>query len=219
MPRPLYHQEIAFGTHWIRGWVGPRTGLNDMEKRKFLPPPGLELRPLGRPACSRLLYWLRYSGTKKNVSGSTECPSLLLTIFQSLRKFLRIKSNCSSGLQIWELQGRGYTKETGNCNATAISEKCRRFQAGNWFSRLAGIHWGSLCFSSCSNHLKWVYSSDVMRDCICFNFVHLPSAMENNNTDPVIIWRQLRRREKRGRRPYAKYSDANYFVLIKVNLL
>jgi hypothetical protein len=29
--------------------------------------------------------------------------------------------------------GRGHTKETGNCNATSISEKNRRFQAGNWF--------------------------------------------------------------------------------------
>jgi hypothetical protein len=27
----------------------------------------------------------------------------------------------------------GHTKETGNRNATAVSEKCRRFQAGNWF--------------------------------------------------------------------------------------
>jgi hypothetical protein len=29
--------------------------------------------------------------------------------------------------------GRGHTKETGNRNATSISEKCRRFPAGNWF--------------------------------------------------------------------------------------
>jgi hypothetical protein len=28
---------------------------------------------------------------------------------------------------------RGHTKESGKRNATAISEKCRRFQAGNWF--------------------------------------------------------------------------------------
>jgi hypothetical protein len=32
--------------------VDPRAGLGDMEKRKFLPPSGLELRPLGRPARS-----------------------------------------------------------------------------------------------------------------------------------------------------------------------
>jgi hypothetical protein len=44
--------ERASGTHWIGSWVGPRTGLEDMEKEKFLPPPGLKLRPLGRPASS-----------------------------------------------------------------------------------------------------------------------------------------------------------------------
>jgi hypothetical protein len=25
----------APGTHWIGGWVGPRAGLDDVEKRKF----------------------------------------------------------------------------------------------------------------------------------------------------------------------------------------
>jgi hypothetical protein len=33
--------EIAPGTHWIGGWVDPRAGLDDMEKRKFLTLPGL----------------------------------------------------------------------------------------------------------------------------------------------------------------------------------
>jgi hypothetical protein len=42
--------ERAPGTHWMGGWLGPRAGLYDMEKRKFLTLPGLELRPLGRPA-------------------------------------------------------------------------------------------------------------------------------------------------------------------------
>jgi hypothetical protein len=44
--------EGAHGTHWIGGWVGPRTGLDAVEKRKILPLQGLELRPLGRPAYS-----------------------------------------------------------------------------------------------------------------------------------------------------------------------
>jgi hypothetical protein len=44
--------ERAPGTHWIGGCVDPRAGLNDLEKRKFLTLPGLELRPLGRPAYS-----------------------------------------------------------------------------------------------------------------------------------------------------------------------
>jgi hypothetical protein len=35
------------------GWVGPRTGLDDVEKRKFLTLSGLELRPLCRPARSQ----------------------------------------------------------------------------------------------------------------------------------------------------------------------
>jgi hypothetical protein len=29
--------EGAAGTHCIRGWVGPRTGLEDVERRKFCP--------------------------------------------------------------------------------------------------------------------------------------------------------------------------------------
>jgi hypothetical protein len=52
--------ERAPGTHWIGGSVGPRAGLDDMEKRKFLTLPGLELRPLGRPSRSQSLYRLRY---------------------------------------------------------------------------------------------------------------------------------------------------------------
>jgi hypothetical protein len=40
--------------------VGPRAGLNDVEKRKFLTLPGLELPPLRRPARSQSLYRLCY---------------------------------------------------------------------------------------------------------------------------------------------------------------
>jgi hypothetical protein len=35
--------EIAPGTRWIGGWVSPRAGLDDVEERKFLTLPGLEL--------------------------------------------------------------------------------------------------------------------------------------------------------------------------------
>jgi hypothetical protein len=31
------------GTHWREGGVGPRTGLDDVENRKLLPLPGLEV--------------------------------------------------------------------------------------------------------------------------------------------------------------------------------
>jgi hypothetical protein len=58
-------REKAPGTHWIGGWVGPRAGLDDLEKRKFLTLPGLELRPLSRPARSQSLYQLCYPGSKE----------------------------------------------------------------------------------------------------------------------------------------------------------
>jgi hypothetical protein len=44
--------ERAPGTSLIGGWVDLRAGLDDVEKRKLLTPPGLELRPLGRPTPS-----------------------------------------------------------------------------------------------------------------------------------------------------------------------
>jgi hypothetical protein len=53
---------LAPGTHRIGGWVGPWAGLDDMEKWKFLPPMGLKLRSLGRPARSQSLYRLSYPG-------------------------------------------------------------------------------------------------------------------------------------------------------------
>jgi hypothetical protein len=53
---------LAPGTHCTRGWVSNRTGVYDV-KRKFFILPGLELRPLGRPACSQLLYRLSYPGS------------------------------------------------------------------------------------------------------------------------------------------------------------
>jgi hypothetical protein len=46
--------------------VGPRAGLDDVEKRKFLTLPGLELRLLCRPVRSQSLYRLRYPGSFLN---------------------------------------------------------------------------------------------------------------------------------------------------------
>jgi hypothetical protein len=48
------------GTHWLGGWVDPRAGPDDVEKRKFLILQALELRPLSHPARSQSLYRLRY---------------------------------------------------------------------------------------------------------------------------------------------------------------
>jgi hypothetical protein len=48
------------GTHWLGGWVGPRDGLDFVEKRKFLPLP--EANP-SRPACSHSLCRLSHPGS------------------------------------------------------------------------------------------------------------------------------------------------------------
>jgi hypothetical protein len=55
--------EIIPGTHWIGGWLGPRTGPDDVESRKILHLSGLELQPFGRRTRSQSLYRLRYSGS------------------------------------------------------------------------------------------------------------------------------------------------------------
>jgi hypothetical protein len=49
------------GAPWIGGWVDPRAGLEDVEKKKFLTLLGLELLLLGRQTRSQLLYRLSYS--------------------------------------------------------------------------------------------------------------------------------------------------------------
>jgi hypothetical protein len=51
-------------THWLGDWVGPRTGLDDVERRKFLTLRGLELRPFGHPARNQSLYRVSYPGSK-----------------------------------------------------------------------------------------------------------------------------------------------------------
>jgi hypothetical protein len=43
--------------------VGPRAGLDNVKKKKFLTLPRLELRPLGCPACSQSVRRLRYPGS------------------------------------------------------------------------------------------------------------------------------------------------------------
>jgi hypothetical protein len=50
----------APGTHWIGGWMVPRTGLDNKGKRKFLTLPGLELRIFSHPTRTQSLYQLRY---------------------------------------------------------------------------------------------------------------------------------------------------------------
>jgi hypothetical protein len=65
-PLPLFPRGKSPRYPLERIWVDPRAGLDDGEKRKFLTLPGLELRPLGRPArsqsLSRLLGYVFWIG-------------------------------------------------------------------------------------------------------------------------------------------------------------
>jgi hypothetical protein len=63
--------ERAPGTHWIGGWVGSRSGLDDVEKRQFLTLPGLEIQPVSSRytdyaiAATSVLRTLLSSGDKE----------------------------------------------------------------------------------------------------------------------------------------------------------
>jgi hypothetical protein len=65
--------------------VGPKAGLDDVGKRKFLTLPGLELRPLGRPARSQSLYRLRYPGSW----------TIILVYFKNCKLRLTMEIHCN----------------------------------------------------------------------------------------------------------------------------
>jgi hypothetical protein len=44
-PGRFIHGERTPGPHWREGWVNPGTGLDDVERIKFLILPALELQP------------------------------------------------------------------------------------------------------------------------------------------------------------------------------
>jgi hypothetical protein len=68
-PATLPPGERAPGTHWIGGWVGPRTRMDDVERRKILFLPGQVLRRLSRPARRQSLYRLSYPGSTSYANG------------------------------------------------------------------------------------------------------------------------------------------------------
>jgi hypothetical protein len=77
-------RERTLGIHWIGGWVCPRAGLDDMEKRKCLTLSGLELRPLSRPARSQSLYLLRYPGSSTSKPYQIELTPWSRALFQKI---------------------------------------------------------------------------------------------------------------------------------------
>jgi hypothetical protein len=82
--------ERAPGTRWIGGWMDPRAGLDDLEKRKFLNLLGLELRPLSRPARSQSLYRLRCPGYQQWTAPYENQRANVLQIFWSFWNFANL---------------------------------------------------------------------------------------------------------------------------------
>jgi hypothetical protein len=59
-----YGEERALGTHFIGSWLGPRAGLDDVERKNILIL--LNSVPLFVHPVSQSLYRLRYLGCKGN---------------------------------------------------------------------------------------------------------------------------------------------------------
>jgi hypothetical protein len=81
--RPLYPRG---GYPLDRKLGGPRAGLDDVEKRKCLTPPGLELRLLCRPAIP-----LRYYGSLNHVY-LLICTCLTITVVYKQNIYLCLKN-------------------------------------------------------------------------------------------------------------------------------
>jgi hypothetical protein len=64
---------IGYEDRWA-----PEPGQDDMEKKKFLPLPGLELWPFDRPARSQSLYRLSYPGSRNNLRAENDSEFCLV---------------------------------------------------------------------------------------------------------------------------------------------
>jgi hypothetical protein len=72
--------------------VDPRTGLDDLEKRKFLTLQGLELRPLGRPARSQSILTTRFLLLSDSaVSDERTAPSFTIAAGARHRSHSRVR--------------------------------------------------------------------------------------------------------------------------------
>jgi hypothetical protein len=113
-PRPLYHHGKAPDTHWIGGWVGPRSSLDTCRREKFPSTAGIRTpiirssspQSVAIPTELSLLFSLYVSILKmKNWNNSSLlCLSLSHTQLRSGRDEVFAK-----------LKGRHYIKHGNHC--------------------------------------------------------------------------------------------------------
>jgi hypothetical protein len=82
------------GTHWIGGWLESRTGLDDMEKWKFLTLPVLELRPICRPEYYNIRFLM--SETVALQTLCTQTAIMLTLLLKAIVCFLGSVDNAAN---------------------------------------------------------------------------------------------------------------------------
>jgi hypothetical protein len=116
-------KESAPGTHCMGGWMDPRAGLDELEKREFLTLPGLELRPFGRPARSQSLYRLHYLlvGCRKQTPGIADekhqhdCHVWVYIVYFLVRVSAVYMWKCCNRENVWTARrySRAYSSHIG----------------------------------------------------------------------------------------------------------
>jgi hypothetical protein len=104
----------------------------------------------------------QWCAVQNEINESSNVQGLLLEVGTTYGS-LRARANQGN----WQLQW--------NCNFWELSPISSR----QLVSRLGGAHWGKLCLSSYSHHLKWV--------CLPANFVPFCSAILDNNTENYAV--------------------------------
>jgi hypothetical protein len=82
---------------WIGDWVDVGAGLSGTQKRTFLALPGLELRPLRRPARSQSLYRLRYRQTGVTLMHYKHISELIVPVSPKRTKGPRLPGFLQNG--------------------------------------------------------------------------------------------------------------------------
>jgi hypothetical protein len=124
--------------------VDPRAGLDDVEKRQFLTLPGLELQPLGHPACSQSLYRLRYPGSLPIIYNNI----IIFTLFpvcsrNSYTAVLRLAFYYVKNVQVIDWDSSGPTKHKKTPHLNIIFP----YTVNGWLRQMFVFHICNLMFT------------------------------------------------------------------------